>query len=488
MKIGHLGLALSVILLYGTAQPVAPVSAAEAAVTITGVEIPLRFGLPADAAAVQKLFDQLDFQRSAQAYIWALPIVGFAEWQASARSAFGAGDTDMVLYESLDDKLGILTANATTPYIGGFPDLSRTGPLVVDYPAGATAGGVGDFWQRPVTDLGETGPDHGEGGRYLLIGPGQTAPAAEGYRVIQSPTNNVFIAFRVLDPDPQKAKALIGAFRMYPYDRKDNPPSTRILRPDGRAWSQVPPKGFAYWERLTDIIQREPVMERDRMIMAMLKPLGIEHGKPFQPDARQRAILEQGAEIGELMAQAISFSNRDEGALYRPDTRWRYVITLDPSQEAGTYSQLDERAHYFYEAVSTSKGMVSTTPGVGQAYLGAYQDREGAWFDGGRSYRLHVPPDPPAKLFWSLTIYDSLSRVLIDNGKGIADRSSRMDLAKNADGSVDLYMSPTAPEGFEKNWIPTVPGKAWFAYFRLYGPLESYFDRSWKLPDIETAG
>ena len=150
-----------------------------------------------------------------------------------------------------------------------------------------------------------------------------------------------------------------------------------------------------------------------------------------------------------------------------------------------SYSQLDERADYFYEAVTTTKGMVSTTPGVGQAYLGAYQDNAGNWFDGGKSYRLRVPADPPAKLFWSLTVYDSLSRVLIDNGKDIADRSSRADLLKNPDGSVDIYMGPTAPAGFEKNWIPTVPGKAWFAYFRLYGPLQAYFDRSWKLPDIE---
>jgi hypothetical protein len=221
--------------------------------------------------------------------------------------------------------------------------------------------------------------------------------------------------------------------------------------------------------------------------MAMLKPLGIEKGKPFEPDARQRKILEDGARVGELMAQTKSFDKREKEALYRPDTRWLYVILLDPSQETESYTQLDERADYFYEAVTTTKGMVTKTPGVGQAYLGAYQDNAGNWFDGGKSYRLHVPSNPPAQQFWSLTVYDSLSRVLIDNGKDIADRSSRADLLKNQDGSVDIYMGPTSPAGFEKNWIPTIPGKAWFAYCRLYGPLEAYFDRSWKLPDIEQA-
>jgi hypothetical protein len=465
------------------AAPAAPASASSLRTPVGA--IPLSLGLPADRAARQKLYDELDFQRACQAYLWALPIVSFATWQNAARTAFGAGDTDMVIYESIRDKLGILTANATTPYILGLPDLSNTGPLVIDYPAGATAGGVGDSWQRPVTDMGETGPDQGQGGKYLILGPGQKAVGASGYRVMKSPTNNILVGFRVLDPDPETGRQLVARFRMYPYGARKTPAPTRLIRPDGRAWSQVPPHGLAYFERLDEILQREPVMERDRMMMAMLKPLGIEKGIAFQPDARQQQILEDGARMGEMMAQTKSFDKREKEALYRPDTRWLHVILLDPSQETESYSQLDERADYFYEAVTTTKGMVSTTPGVGQAYLGAYQDNAGNWFDGGEAYRLRVPADPPAKLFWSLTIYDSLSRVLIDNGKDIADRSSRADLLKNPDGSVDIYAGPTAPAGFEKNWIPTVPGKAWFAYFRLYGPLQAYFDRSWKLPDIE---
>jgi hypothetical protein len=130
--------------------------------------------------------------------------------------------------------------------------------------------------------------------------------------------------------------------------------------------------------------------------------------------------------------------------------------------------------------------MATRVAGVGQAYLGAYHDQHGNWFAGGRQYVLHVPPDPPAKQFWSLTLYDTRTRSLIDNPQRVGDKSSRMgDLAKNADGSVDLYMGPTAPKGREKNWIPTIPGKAWFAYFRLYAPTEAYLDASWKLPDIE---
>lgn len=450
-------------------------------------KIDLFEGVPAGAQTVQKLFDESDFQRASQAYVWALPLVGFAQWQADARNVFGAKDTDMVVYQSVQDKLGILTANATTPYIIGLPDLSKTGPLVIDYPAGNSAGGVGDFWQRPLTDMGETGPDAGKGGKYLIVGPGQEAPRANGYRVIHSPTVNIFVAFRALDADPAKANSLIQKFRMYSYADRASSSPTRFLRPDGRKWSQVPPRGLAYWERLADIIQREPVMERDRVMMGMLQPLGLEKGKPFAPDERQRKILEDGAKIGELFAQANAFDGRAPGAQYRSGAQWRYVIAFDPSQESKYYTQVDGRADYFYQAVTTSKGMVTRTPGVGQAYLAEYRDKDDQVLDGSKNYVLHVPANPPAKLFWSLTVYDTDQRVLIDNGKGVADKSSRQDLLKNADGSVDIYVGADAPSGKEKNWIPSVPGKAWFAMFRLYGPLQPYFDAAFELPDFEQA-
>lgn len=447
--------------------------------------VDLTEGVPANPEVVQKLFDESDFQRASQAYVWALPIVGFAQWQYSARNDLGAKDTDMVLYQSVQDKLGILTANATTPYVVGLPDLSKTGPLVIDYPAGPSAGGVGDFWQRPVTDMGETGPDKGKGAKYLLLGPGQSVANANGYQVIHSPTFNVFVAFRALDADPQKAAALIAKFRLYPYADRASPAPTHILRPEGRKWTQVPPRGLAYWERLADILQREPVMERDRVMMGMLVPLGIQKDKPFAPDERQKKILKEGARVGELFAQANAFNSRTPGSQYRPDAHWRYVILFDPSQEKKYYTEVDERADYFYEAVTTSKGMVTKVPGVGQAYLGAYTDRNGLVLDGSRNYVVHVPPNPPAKLFWSLTVYETDQRVLVDNGKGIADKSSRQDLLRNTDGSVDIYVGPDAPAVKEKNWIPSNPGKAWFAYFRLYGPLQPYFDGAFALPDFE---
>jgi hypothetical protein len=158
----------------------------------------------------------------------------------------------------------------------------------------------------------------------------------------------------------------------------------------------------------------------------------------------------------------------------------------DPAQDLASYSQLDERAAWFYEAIFLTRGMISQTPGFGQAYLGAYHDRDGRPFDGGVSYHLQVPPDVPAEQFWSITLYDVDTRGLIRNKEEVADRHPREPgLIRSADGSVDLYFAPAAPVGLENNWIPTVTGRAWFAWFRLYAPLQPYFDRTWRPPDIE---
>jgi hypothetical protein len=463
-----------------------PASKAGTQTTSTRIgQLDFELGLPTERT-VTKLFDEIDFQRACQAYLWSLPLVSMAAWQRANYDTFGARDCDIVGYRSFRDKLGILTPNATTPYIVSFANLAGTGPIVVDLPAGPNASGVADFWQRSVVEMGQTGQDKGAGGRYLVLGPGQaTPPATQDYFTVHSATVNVWPAFRALDPDPVKAQEWIDNVRIYPYGDRERPREQKALTPAGRRWQQAPPRGLAYWELLSNILDQEEVQERDRVMMAMLKPLGIEKGKPFKPDARQKDILQSAAFVGESMAKANSFEKRFSGVRYRPDTHWDYVMVWDWTHETPFYHQLDELAAYTYEATGTGPGMVTKTPGVGQAYLGVYRDTTGRAFDGAKTYRLRVPPNAPAKNFWSLTLYDLETRSFIDNKEEIADRSSRMDLRANDDGSFDIYCAPTAPGGFEKNWIPTVPSRAWFTYFRLYGPTEAYFDRSFALPDIE---
>jgi hypothetical protein len=448
-------------------------------------KLDFELGVPTQET-VKSLYDQMDFQRACQLYLWGLPIVGFGNLQAILEGTTGALPGDLTIYLGNEQSV-FLTPNAVTPYIVGYLDLAKTGPVEMDIPAGAIAGSVLDFWQRPLCDLGVAGPDQGKGGKYVFVGPGQEAPAVEGAFVLRSPTFGVALFYRMLDPDPAKGDALAKRIRVYPWAKRDNPPATRFLKPDPNKFAKFTtmPRGMDYWKQFWVVIQREPLEDRDRFFMAMLKPLGIERGQPFQPDERQKKILTEGAFVGEAMAKAFGFDARFADARYRSDAQWDYYMLLDPMQDKDNYSELDERAGYFYTALGVTKAMLSKTPGVGQAYLGSFRDKEGHAFDGVKSYRLHVPPNPPAKQFWSVTLYDVGTRSIILNEQHRAQLGSREDLAKNADGSVDVYFGPTAPKGFEKNWIQSVPGQAWFAVFRFYAPTEAYFDKSWPLPDIE---
>jgi hypothetical protein len=434
-------------------------------------------GYPTDAT-IDKLYDERDFQRACQAYLWSLPAVSFASWQRGVTQQLGAKNGQIVAILSLEARRGILTANATTPYYLGFADLSA-GPLVMVIPPRGVQGGISDAWQRTI-------PGTESPGTYLVLAPGQKVPDnVADYTVRQSLTFNIFLGLRLTDPDPDKAKEALAQLQMYPYAQRANPPKVDILDAGTKAWSGLPPRGMDFWQRVNDVIQREPIEPHDIFFHAMLRPLGLEKGKPFKPDARQTKILTDAALVGEAMAKANSADRRFASGRYRPGAHWDFALQLDADDPDAFWNLLDERASWFYEAVGAGAAMAPKRPGPSSAYLSAYKDKAGAWLDGGRAYRLRVPPNPPIKLFWSVTLYDVGTRALMLNEQKIADRSSRMDLRKNADGSVDIYCGPKAPAGFEMNWIPTVPGKNWFAYFRFYQPTEAYFDRSWPLADFE---
>ena len=442
-------------------------------------------GFPTDET-VEKLYEEMDFQRAVQAYLWGLPMVTMTEWQKAQKDIFKAGPNDFVTYQNFSQKLGILTANATTPYMMAFPYLKDTGPMVFEIPAGPTAGGLLDFWQRPFSDLGQTGPDKGQGAKYLILGPGHPDMNPEGYIVVRSPHWNVFLGHRVLHPDPDTAARMTKAHKLYPYSERANPKPTRHISSAGIAWEAYQGRGLTYFTRLASILEVEPVEPRDYMIMAMLRPLGIMPGVKFNPDERQAKILAEAATLGEAMARANGYAKRFEGAQVWEGKHWEKALFIsDTDQDLDTHTQLDERASWFYEAIGVTDGMMGKIVGAGQVYIESQKDSDGAWLDGGENYKLTVPGNAPVKQFWSFTVYDNDDRCLIDTGE-LPDKSSRMDLDLNADGSVDLYFGPKPPKkGSKKNWVKTVPGEGWFTYFRFYAPTQPYFDGTWQLPDIK---
>ena len=438
-------------------------------------------GYPTDAT-IDKLFDEIDFQRASQVYIWAIPLVSMAQWQYAYNDTLGAENGQIVFLNGYDDILGGLTFNATTPYALVFIDLAKE-PWVVHMPEGEVRGAAHDMWEREITSM--TKP-----GKYVFVGPGQKAPAGAeeaGYTVHETPTNSIFLGIRLIPTDPDERMALLKQVDIYPFAERNKPNPRGYITPQGKRWSAAHPRGMDYWQRLSDIISKEPVEERDRFFMAMLKPLGIEKGKPFNPTDRQKRILMDGLLVGEAMAKAIDFKKtpRLEDAHYVDGSRWDIDTTSPPDQRREHYDALDGRASWFYEAVTNNLAMHGMETGEGQVYLTSYKDTDDEFLDGARNYTLHIPPNAPAKLFWSLTLYEVDGRDIIHNKQKVTDRSSRMDLLTNSDGSVDLYFGPDEPKGKKKNWIPTESGRAFFAMMRFYSPGKTLVDRSWILPDIE---
>lgn len=444
-------------------------------------------GMPTESTS-DLLFDLLDFQYGVQSFIWSLPYVGAQGWLESNQFHGATSETDMVAYGGYEGSMGILTPTSNVTYVFSFPNLSKTGPVVWEIPPGAIIGSIMDFSQRAQGDFGLPGPDKGEGVKLLILGPDQEVPEnTDGYRVIQLPTFTAMMGLRILNPD--EVEDLSSKLKLYPFEKRDNPPKSKLIFADEKNFFMAQPKGMAYWERLNKVIQREPVQERDRFFMAMLRSLGMEKGRSFEPTEHQRKTLETAALVGEKMAMANSFDHfrRGEVARYRDDSNWKYVLEPEvPSQRGEYHDALEERAAYTYEAIATSFAMVTKTPGVGSGYIGMYRDADGEWLDGGMNYHLRIPPNPPAKRFWSITLYDTQSRSFVPNETKVAEIGSRTEgLVKNTDGSVDLYFGPKAPEGKESNWVQTTPGKAWFTYLRCYGPLEGFLEATWPVPDIE---
>ncbi len=449
-------------------------------------------GYPTDETK-RKVFDEIDYQRAVQSYLWAYPVVSFESIRLAAAKHLGADFHDVLIADKFADPGGLwLTANDSTIYALTNVDLGKSGPVVVDIPPGLIVGLIDDFWQRSIADVGLPGPDGDKGGKFLLVPPGYTGEVPEsGYHVVRVPLHNYNVMVRGIlkggmDNAPETVQT-VKKLQVYSWSERNSPKATKFISISGVAIDTLPPQGMEFWSRLSAFINNNPVQERDLFYMGMLKPLGIEKGKPFQPDARQSAILEEAARIGDAMGRVMLFDGPERFS--KPDpfpgTKWHWVFQVNPIQQTDTCGQVDERLHYTYGAIYTSPALGIMKAGPGGNYVQTFKDKDGMRFDGGKNYRLHVPANVPAVAFWSLTVYDAATRSMLQSPSGDAAHSSYDDLKPNADGSIDLYFGPSAPAGMENNWVQTVACKGWYPMFRLYTPKEGLFDGTWTLPDVE---
>jgi hypothetical protein len=245
--------------------------------------------------------------------------------------------------------------------------------------------------------------------------------------------------------------------------------------------------GLGYWKFLHEIIDAEPPFEAYRMNYGGLAALGIEKGKPFAPDARMNETLERAARIANAGMRVQSFADRSPARFAWPDRKWEWasLVSENGTFDLPTHKDLEAREKWFYQAILESPAMFRRDPGAGSLYWLGLRDNSGEYLDGGRTYKLTVPLPVPAKLFWSVTVYDAKTRSQVQTEQGKAALRSLQELKDLGDAkSVDLFFGPKAPEGKESRWIQTVPSRCWFTYFRVYGPEAPAFDGSWKPGDF----
>ena len=477
----------------------------------------------------ERLYDHLDFMRGVEAYLNSIQGASLVAIRRGFQSV-GVEDNQFLIFPELMDSTSLfLTANSDTVYFWTFIDLTQ-GPMVIDVPEmpapSAILGTIDDMWFRWVTDVGVPGPDRGEGGKYVLVGPGYDGPLPDsGFHVSHVRTTRATLIGRafMIDNDPAPAVAALKAgVRVYPYTpgamgtavgsflagraplaRAVERPETQFVDAVHLEINTVVPNDFSFWETIDELVQSEPAGAGDPEILGQLAAIGIRKGKPFAPDERMRAILEEAVKVGNATARTLSIAPREsEGMAYYPGSAWFNMLWaggyefLDPppqitaegvrQSESDGARKLNSRIVFFYPATGITPAMCMRLTGIGSQYLMATRDANGQFFDGARDYRLNLPAGIPESRFWSIMLYDRQTRSMLQTDQPHPSLGSQSGtVEQNPDGSTDLYFGPQAPAGKEPNWIQTVPGKGWFGILRLYSPLQPFFDKSWRPSEIE---
>jgi hypothetical protein len=444
-------------------------------------------GFP-DDATVQKVYDNLDFQRGVQTFLSGMPgtsLVGMRTGFAK----LGALNNNVLLFENrLDSKSLFLTGNTDSVYFSTWINL-KDSPMVLETPPKVLAF-LDDSWFQYVTDIGNAGRDKGKGGKYLVLPPNYNGPVPEGYLVAESRTYNLWLMGRGFKVNGDLTPAVDGIkknLRIYPLSQAANPPVTKFINGSGVELNTVHSNDFSYFEELNEVVQEEPSEALDPERLGLFASIGIEKGKPFAPDARMKKILTDSAAVGNATARALLFRTRMKDAYYFPNSAWLttftggYEFLLQPGVR-----NLDARTMFFYYATGITPAMAMKMVGVGSQYAAAFVDSEGKPLDGSKTYKIHLPPNIPAKDFWSFVVYDNQTRSMLQTDEQFPSIGSEdKSVVVNPDTSVDVYFGPTAPAGHETNWVQTVPGKGWNVLLRLYGPLQPWFDKTWKPGEFE---
>jgi hypothetical protein len=464
-------------------------------VTKKAIFLPLVLACTAMAAQAQTLSAEdlarrMIERRAIEAVIWAMPAVN-TDLMYQEMLKIG-GKPNQIVYWSglLDWRNQMLTPNPDVIYFMAFFN-TKDGPVVIEIPPagdGVINGSIMDPWQAALEDVGPAGADKGAGGKYLILPPDHQGMAPDGYIALPSANYQGYALLRSLlksggKTDVNAAVAYGKRIRMYPLTQAANPPETVFLDAIGTIYDSTIPYDLRFFQSLDRFVQQEPWLTRDKAMIDQLKSIGIEKGKPFNPDEATQRILNVAA------GEAHAWLDLKYETMFPPYYAGRqWVFPILPEVIRGLQSQFVNPDSYPVDSrgVTYTMAFFSTKhSGIGQYYLMTVKDKDRQDFAGANTYRLTVPALVPVNQYWSATIYDRATHALIRNVARSGRSSQSPGLQTNADGSVDIWFAPRAPEGKESNWVPTSAGGKFEVLFRFYGPEKPVFDKTWMLPDIE---
>jgi hypothetical protein len=442
--------------------------------------------------ATEQLQQRALHRRAVEAVIWGMPAVNY-DLMLQEMLTKTPGKVGQVIYwgRPLDSKNQTLTPNPDALYFMVFFD-TKDGPVVLDLPAangGSFNANIVTLWQMPLEDAGKLGVDKGKGGKYLILPPGYKDKVPDGYIPLQSDTFGGYMLFRASlkshsEADVEQSIAYGKQMKIYPLVQAGNPPETVFTDVKDIDFDSTIRYDASFFEHLDRMVQSEPWLDRDRAMIDQLKSIGIEKGKPFNPDEKTKAALTAG--IGE--AKALLEQRYDAGLppFFSETSRWTYPVppAIAKAMSSGFTDPndypIDDRGLVYSYAFVGLKHL-----GAGQFYLISIRDKDGETFDGAKNYRLNVPSGVPVEEYWSVTAYDRKTHALIKGMPRASCASNDSKVQKNADGSVDVYFGPKPPAGKESNWVPTDPSREFELMARFYAPKKEFFDKVWKLPDVE---
>ena len=432
--------------------------------------------------------------RATEAVIWGMPTVNYdLMYQAALRNN---AKFNQIVYWSRPStwKNQTLTPNPDAIYLMPFISTKDVGPVVLEIPPaddGVINGSVMDCWQTAIEDVGPAGVDKGKGGKYLILPPNYKDKVPDGYIPMRSDNNSNYALLRSIlksgsDADIAKAVAYGKRIKIYPLSQAASPPSTVFVDVFNDVYDSSIPYDLRFFQSLDRMVQSEPWLTRDKVMIDQLKTIGIEKGKAFNPDVATQEALKSGIATARAWLEARYTAGFTPP--YFDGTHWSLPISPEFSKgimsnyaDPNSYS-VDDRGTAYSWAFFSAKHL-----GQGQFYLITINDSQGRALDGARNYKLTVTAKMPVTQYWSATAYNRATHTLIRNMKWASRSSLNPGLQKNADGSVDIYLGPGAPQGKESNWIPTDANGQFEVLFRFYGPQKALFEKTWKLPDIRDA-